>query len=73
MWLLHFINNTAVFLFAKCERCQQESMGEISSSSGIIICFFLYQLYIVKCFVVLNEVCAPAFGHLNTVTSLSIK
>ena len=40
MWLLHFINNTAVFLFAKCERCQQESMGEISSSSGIIICFF---------------------------------
>ena len=31
---------------------------------------FLYQIYIVKCFVILNEVCAPAFGHLNTVTSL---
>ena len=45
-------------------------MGEISSSSGSIICFFLYQIYIVKCFVVLNEVSVLAFGHLNTVTSL---
>ena len=48
-------------------------MGEISSSSGSIICFFLYQIYIVKCFVVLNEVSVLAFGHLNTVTSLCTK
>ena len=39
----------------------------------VLLFGFLYQIYIVKCFVILNEVCAPAFGHLNTVTSLYIK
>ena len=39
----------------------------------VLLFGFLYQIYIVKCFVILNEVCAPAFGRLNTVTSLCIK